>query len=95
MTAEQKRLQRLHILATLAAFGPLTGLEIVKHANEEVIDDRFEALPDLTNRGIGSKMGGAWHAGFVTGDWTGPGGATTWSITFRGRDHLRESGVEF
>jgi hypothetical protein len=98
MTAEQKRLERLHILATLAAHGPMTGLEIVKHANEECCDARFEGVPDLTNRGIGQKLSGLERTGHVRGRVKRSRvlreRVCEWDITVRGRELLAENGVE-
>lgn len=98
MNAEQKRLQRLHILATLAGHGPMTGLELVKVANDECADDRFDQLPDLSPRGVGQKLSALSLRGLVTGR---PRRSRVlservceWDITESGRAELDLFGVE-
>lgn len=95
MTAEQKRLERLHILATLAQHGPMTARELVKRANHECVDDRFEALPDLNPRGITQKLNAiSWSPPAIFVDIEHPvGDPPRWKITGKGREHLREHGV--
>jgi hypothetical protein len=93
MTAEQKRLERLHILATLAAHGPLTGLEIVIRANDECVDGRFEDLPDLPKRGMGAKLNALSLRGLVQGKWDDATRQYEWSIDSFGRKLLAENGV--
>jgi hypothetical protein len=94
MTAEQKRLERLHILATLAQYGPMTGLELVKVANDECADDRFDQLPDLSPRGVGQKLNALSLRRDVRAEYIEAKRLYEWSITDMGRAMLAASGVE-
>jgi hypothetical protein len=88
--AEIKRRERLHILATLAEYGPMTGLEVVRRANGECAHEALEMLSDLTNRGIAAKLDGLWSRGLAVGEHHGGAQPIVWRITEVGRRHLAQ-----
>lgn len=64
-----KELERLHLLSTLDAHGPMTALELVEIANGECVHDAFDALPDISRRSIGTKLNAMSLRGLVDGEW--------------------------
>jgi hypothetical protein len=88
--AHTKRLERLHILATLDAHGKIYGTEVVAIANSECAHDALDALPELANRGITAKLNSLSLDGLTRGAWPGDGTPMKWEITNSGRAFLRK-----
>ena len=95
--AEQKRLERIHILRTIYNYDTpcgMRGVSIADLANEACDHDLLEGLPPISRRAIGQKLQAMSIDGLVVGemprDWRSlplsERRTLLWRITDKGRD---------
>lgn len=91
---EVRYLERVHLCRIITNYGPLPALEIVRLANTECDHDLFDSLPEISRRGITSKLNSMSLNGMVRGDMPGDGSPMVWRITDHGR-HVCGSGFDY
>jgi DNA-binding HxlR family transcriptional regulator len=66
-------------------YGSMPALDVAYHANTECDLDILDQLPEISRRGITSKLNALSRDGRVTGTYPGGGSPMVWAITERGR----------
>lgn len=82
-----KKLERMHLLATVVEYPGLPTQEVRDRANNEAQHDVFDPLPFVTPQGITAKLNSLSLAGLVEG-YLSPEGMR-WLPTDKGREAIR------